>query len=126
MKADPAAPPQLEGRVNILGDEPNLRMPADVLVVFRAPFGSDEGENRAAIRRSYGHPAAAKLEASVGQHTESQLVDVELQASIVVANEDGGLEDSKIGALRVQVGSPWSTAPPNAQVSRETRIDVKF
>jgi hypothetical protein len=44
----------------------------------------------------------------------------------VVANEDSGLEDTKIGALRVQVGSPWNTPPPNAQVSRDTRIDVKF
>src|SRR6202050_5333100 len=116
-KADPAATPQLEGRVDILGDERNLRIPPDELVVLRATFGSDEGENRTAIRRSNGHPASSELEASVGKHTESQLVHVELQASIMVANEDGGLEDTKIGTFRVH---------PKAQVSRDPRMDVNF
>jgi hypothetical protein len=120
MKADPAATPQLEGRVDILGDERNLRMPANALVVFRAPFGSDEGENRTAIRRSNGHPASAKLKAGVGHYTESQLAHVKLQASIMVANEDGGLEDTKIGTGSFKLGLSWdeqshaATDPPRS------------
>src|SRR5580704_6166266 len=98
-KADPAAPPQLEGSIDIFGDERYLGIPAYELIVFRAAFGSDEGENRTAIRRGHGHPASAKFKSGVGEHTESQLAYVELQTSIMVANEDGGLEDAKIGTL---------------------------
>jgi hypothetical protein len=99
MKADPAATPQLEGRVDILGDESDLRMPANKLVVFRTSFGSHQGENSTAIRRSNRCPASAKLKAGVSHYTESQLAHVKLQASIMVANEDRGLEDAKIGTL---------------------------
>src|ERR1700732_1921340 len=98
-KADAAATPKLEGCVDILGDECNLRMLANALVVFRAPFGSDQGENRTAVRRSNGNPTSAKFKAGIGNHTESQLAHVKLQASIMVAHEDGGLEDTKIGTL---------------------------
>ena len=74
-------------------------MLADAFVVLRAPFGSDEGENRTAIRRSNRHPASAKLKLGVSNYTESQLAHIKLHASIMIANEDGGLEDSEIGTL---------------------------
>ena len=86
-KADAAAPPELERRVNVLSNESNLRMLADAFVVLRAPFGNDEGENRTAIRRSNGHPPSAKLKLGVSNYTESQLAHIELHASIMIANK---------------------------------------
>lgn len=98
-KDDPAAAPKLEGRVDILGYESNLRMLANALIVFGATFGSDQRENRTAVRRSHCHPASAKFKAGIRNYTESQLAHVKLQASIMVAHEDRGLEDTKIRTL---------------------------
>lgn len=69
--------PQLECGVNVLGDERDLCSSTYQAVIFRAEPWSNQREDCAAIRRCDRHPAA-KLETSVGNHAESQLIHVEL------------------------------------------------
>jgi hypothetical protein len=78
--------PELGG--DVLCDKDDLRGPADKLVLLGIGFGHDERQDRRAIRRRYTHPPLAGLHPSVEGHVESQLVDKEVQAAVLVAHED--------------------------------------
>jgi len=107
VELDAATAPELEGGVDVFGDEGDLGAAADEFVIFGAAFGGDEGENGAAVGRSDGDPASAKLELGVGDDGEAELADVEVEAAIVIADEDGGLEDAEIGVGAVRWGRGW-------------------
>ena len=92
--------PELVGGVDVFGDEADLGVAADESVFFGAGFGSDEGEDGLTVGRGDGDPAAVEGEIDVGEDAEAELVDVELEASFVVADVDGGFEDAQVGALR--------------------------
>src|SRR5271154_2645368 len=92
-KMHSAAAPQLISCIDVLSDKANVRWPPDKLVVLRTALGRKQGKNCAAIRGRDRDPAA-KLKAAVGQHAESKLVHVKLQAPVVIANVDVRFEDA--------------------------------
>jgi hypothetical protein len=92
MKMHPAAPPQVIGGIDIFGDKANLCGPADKLVVLRAALGSNQRQNRTAIRGRDRYPTV-KFETAIGNYAESKPVYIELQASVMIAYEDVGLEN---------------------------------
>jgi hypothetical protein len=120
MELYSATAPQLVSGIDIFGDESNLRIPANEFVIFRAALGSKHRQNSTAIRRRDRHPTV-KLEPAIGNYTESELIDIELQASFVIAYEDIGLENTQIGSVlaragrgipRVQPPEPWRSVSP--------------
>src|SRR5271170_7069281 len=100
VEADAAFLPELVGGVDVLGDKADLGVAADESVVLCARLGRYEGDDGSAVGRSDGDPAAIEVEAGVGDDAEAELVDVELEAQIVVSDVDGAFEDAQIGALR--------------------------
>ena len=64
-----------------------------------AGFGCDEGEDGLAVWRGDRNPAAVIGELNVGEDAEAELFHVKLDAAVVVANVDGGLEHPEVGAV---------------------------
>ncbi len=75
----------------------NLRGTADELVLDRIWLGGDEGKNGGAVGRSDGDEAFAGLELGVVGEVEAELVDVEAEAAVLVADEDLGGVDAEVG-----------------------------
>ena len=98
-KLHAAALPQLVRRVDILGDEGNVRGAADQPVILRSAPRSDQRQNRAAVRRSDRDPAA-EFKSAVRQHAESEQPHIECKAAIVIAHVDVRFKDSEIRILR--------------------------
>jgi hypothetical protein len=99
MEAHAAVVPEFIGGVDVLGEKADLSVASDELVVLCAGLGSDEGEDGGAVGWGDGDPAAIEVETRVGDDAEAELVDVELQALVVVADVDGGFEDAQIRAF---------------------------
>jgi hypothetical protein len=78
---------------------------ANQLVFFGLALGRNQGENRVAVRRRNRHPTATGLITLVNHQTKSQLVHVESQTSILIANEDVDAEDAKIWVLPIHTRS---------------------
>jgi hypothetical protein len=73
---------------DVFGHEDDLRGATDELVV-RGPWtGCDEGEHGAAVWRGDRDPALAGSELRIERQLESELVQVESQAAILIPNED--------------------------------------
>jgi hypothetical protein len=87
-KADSAFLPLAELAEDVFGDEDDLGRPADELVLRGVGPGRDEGENGGAVGRGDRDPALARLDAGVEGQLEPELVEVEAQAAILVADED--------------------------------------
>src|SRR5271154_902940 len=98
-KAYAAAAPEIVGAVDVFGDEADLGLAADQAVFVGAGFGSDEGEQGCAVRRGDGDPTAIAGIGDVRDDAEPELLDVEPEALILVADVDGGVEDTKVRAL---------------------------
>ena len=72
---------------DIFGNKNYLRGPADELVLRGAGLGRDQREHRGAVGRGDGYPAAG-LKLGVEGQIESKLIQIESQASLLIANED--------------------------------------
>src|ERR1700724_999413 len=92
MEADPAAAPQIVGGIDIFGDEGNLCVPPDQLVVVCATLRGNQCQNRTSVRWRNCHPPA-ELEAPIRHNAEPKLIDIEAPAALVVPHEDVGLDD---------------------------------
>ena len=75
---------------DIFGDERDLRGPADEFVLLRIAFRRDKREVRGSVGRRYGDEMAPGkfLISRVKNELETELVHVELEAAIQVANID--------------------------------------
>jgi hypothetical protein len=100
VKAHTMSLPELVGGVDVLGDETDLGFAADETVFVGPGFGSNECEDGLTVRRSDCDPAAVVSAGDVGKDVEAELVDVEVEASFVIADINGGFEDAQVGALR--------------------------
>src|SRR5262245_40103040 len=100
-----ALTPLLMHGIDIFSDENNLPCPADQLIFFGAGGRSDKRNDRAAVRRRDRYPAANAFNVVVGHQTESELVQVELQAPIMIADENRGEENAQVGRLTIQAQS---------------------
>jgi hypothetical protein len=104
-KADSAFVPHLKRGIYIFCDERNLARPANLLEFFGiGPWGGKH-KNRAAIRGSHCDPTITGFEANISNQTESKLVQVEMQASILIANENCTFKNTQVGFLPIQAGS---------------------
>jgi hypothetical protein len=73
---------------DVFGDKDNLGGTANELGLLGLGLGNDEGEDGTAIRRGDGDPAVARLKAGVEGQMEAELVKVEAQAAILIADVD--------------------------------------
>lgn len=97
IKVDAAERPLLIFRYDIFGNEYDLRGTADQFVLESIGFGSDERKHCGAVGRSYGDQTFAGLEAHVVGQVEAQLIEVEAQAAVEIADEDLGGMDAEVG-----------------------------
>ena len=104
----------------------DLRVAADEAVFFGAGFGGDEREDGLSVRRCDRDPAAVVGAGDVGEDAEAELLDVELEAAVVIADVDGGLEDAEVRAFRAfrASGRNGLTAGVGGG-SRVPRVDIK-
>ena len=72
----------------------------DQLVVFRIGIGRDQPKHRSAVRRRNRHQPMARLQASVQSETESQLIQIEFQAAILIAHKNVDGVDPQVGVCR--------------------------
>jgi hypothetical protein len=97
IEADAAEGPLFIFRDNIFGDEDDLRGTADEFVLHGIRLGSDEREDGRAVGRGYGDEAFASLELDVVGEVEAELVEVEAEAAVKIADEDLGGMDAEVG-----------------------------
>jgi hypothetical protein len=97
VEADAPFGPFLVFGEDVFGDEDHARGPADELVVLRVGFGCDQGEDGLAVGRGHGDEAFAGLEFGVVGEVEAELVDVEAEAAVLVADVDVDGVDAKVG-----------------------------
>jgi len=96
VKMDAAAAPLVELRENILCQERRGRRPADELVLFRVRLGRNEREHPCAVGRSNGDPPVSGRQAGICGQPKPELVQVETQASILVADENGNRVQTQV------------------------------
>jgi hypothetical protein len=104
-KTNPALTPLLVYGVDIFGDKNKLLCLADQAIFFGARLRSDKRKEPGAIRRRHRYPAAAAFKAVISDQIEPKLIQVKLQASILIANEDSRAEDAQVGRLAIQAHS---------------------
>ena len=101
VEANPALAPFAKLGGDIFGDKNNLRGPANELVLCRIGIGRDQRQDRRAVRRRYRYPALAGLQAGIKRQIEPQLIQVESQASILIANINVDRVNPEIGITPV-------------------------
>src|SRR6185312_16317937 len=95
--------PLLELCSDVFSNQHCMPRAANQLVFFRVALGSNQGENDVAIRRRDGDPAPTGFIALIDDQFESQLVHVEAQASVLIADEDIDTKDAKIRVLTLEL-----------------------
>lgn len=88
MKTDPALTPLLILGIDIFGYENNLLCLSNQVIFFGAGIRNDKRKDRAAIRRGDRYPSATAFKTVISDQTESKLIEVELQAPIMIVNEN--------------------------------------
>src|SRR6516225_2887067 len=99
-KTHPTAAPFFILGLNIFGDEIDARVAANEFR-DRISLGLDEREVCTPVGRSDLDPAET-ADALIHNQTEAELVHVEAQASLLVANEDHDEVEGKVGILFIQ------------------------
>ena len=97
IEADAAFGPFLIFGEDVFGDESQAGGAADEFEVERVGLGGDEGEDGLAVGRSDGDEAFAGLELGVVGEVEAELVDVEAEAAVLVADVDVDGVDAEVG-----------------------------
>ena len=111
VKAHAVSAPFFELGEDVFGQEDDLSRAADKLVFIGAGFRSNEREHSGAIRGSDGERIFGGRERDVKSQAESQLIQVELPASLFVANENGNGSETEVGVVAIRV----KTAPVRKQ-----------
>jgi len=108
MKTNPALALRMEFGVDIFGNKYNIGGGlTDELILLRARPGRDARDERRPIRRGKHYEAAMLSKVVINDQTETKLVHVESQASILIADEDGDMMNTEVGVLSVQAkGGP--------------------
>jgi hypothetical protein len=86
---------------NIFGNKDDLCGPADERALFGVGFRCDQRKHGTAIGRGDRYPALTRCKADIADQTEPQMVQVESQALILIANEDVNRVDTEMGMLQV-------------------------
>src|SRR5689334_20965507 len=99
LEAHSTLAPFAELGEHIFRDESDLRMPADELELLRIPLGRNESDVGRAVGRRDGDEIFI---ASVKDELETELVHVELEAPIQVANVDADRLQTQVRVPAVQ------------------------
>jgi len=97
MKPHAAFGPFLKFGEDVFGDEDDVRGTADELLFGSVRLGNDESENRGTIGRRDGDQAITGLELGVVGEMETELLDEEADAAVVVADENVDALDAQMG-----------------------------
>jgi len=103
VKSDAATVPFLEFRKDIFGLEDDLSRTADECAFLGTGFRSDERKHGGAIGRSDSERTACGLQGRVRDQAESQLIQVESPASLLVANENRNRAETQIGIIAIRL-----------------------
>src|SRR5258708_37429350 len=107
VKTDAVAAPFLELGKDVFGQEDDLSRAADKLVFIGAGFRSNEREHSGAIGGSDGERIFDGPERNIKGQAESQLIQVESPAALLVANENGNGSEAEVGVVAIRL----KTAP---------------
>jgi len=107
VKTHAVAAPFLELGEDVFGQEDDLRRAADKLVFMGADFRSNERQHSGAIGGSDGERIFGGRERNTKGQAESQLIQVESPAALLVANENGNGSEAEVGVVAIRV----KTAP---------------
>src|SRR5258708_288996 len=99
--------PFLELGEDVFGQEDDLSRAADKLVFIGAGFRSNEREHGGAIGGSDGERIFDGPERNIKGQAESQLIQVESPAALLVANENGNGSEAEVGVVAIRL----KTAP---------------
>jgi hypothetical protein len=97
LEANAALGPFLVFGEDIFRDESDAGGAADEFEVEGVGLGGDEPEDGLAVGRGDGDEALAGLEFGVVGKVEAELVDVEAEAAVLVADVDGDGVDAEVG-----------------------------
>ena len=100
VKAHAKFLPELVGDVDVLGEETDLGLAADEAMFVGAEFGCDEREDSLTVGRCDRDPSPVVGCVDVCEDTKAKLADVEVDASVDVADVDGGFENAEVRTLR--------------------------
>ncbi len=89
----------------IFGDKGDRHGPADELVLLGAGLRLDEREVRGAIGGRDGYEATIGLNAGVKNQLETELINVEIQAEVEVANVNRNRLETQVRVLTIQANS---------------------
>src|SRR3989442_8907598 len=90
---------------HILGDKGDRRRPADELGLFRAGLRRYECEVRRAVGRGDGYKTTTGLNAGVKDQLEAELIEVEAQAVVEIANVNRNRLEAQVGVLAIQANN---------------------
>lgn len=113
MKADPALAPFLELGEDVFRQEDDPSGTANELVFVRVRHRSHQQKHGSAIGRSDSQRAVGRLQRGVRGQSESQLIQVESPAAILIANENGNASEADVVVLAMSgCHSPQYSADP--------------
>src|SRR5258708_1171210 len=90
---------------HIFGDEGDRGGPANELALFRAGLRRDESEVRGAVGRGDGYETTVGLNAGGKDQLEAELIEVEAQAQLEIANVNRNRLEAQVGILAIQANS---------------------
>jgi hypothetical protein len=102
LKANSAFGPFAKLGRDIFGYKNDVSVPADELIFLGIRLGGDKRKHGSSIGRADGQPAVAVFIAVIADQAESQLVAIEAQALLLIANEDGDVLKTDVGVLAVK------------------------
>src|SRR5712671_851980 len=88
---------------DIFCNENNRRRPADELVLWGIGIGRNQGKHRRPVGWCNRYPSLAGRKASIKSQMESELVQVEAQASILISNEYIDSMDTEVRFVSIEV-----------------------
>ena len=100
-KADSAPAPLAISCHDIFGDKSNLRRLTDQFVLVRLGIRRNQGDDRGAVGRRDSNPTLSRLQAHIKGQTESKLIEIEPQTSILIANENVDRVDAEVGVVAI-------------------------
>ena len=102
-KAHTATTPLAIGSHDIFGDKSNRSALTNQLVVIRVGLRCNQGDHCGAVWRRDSNPTLPGLKANIKGQIESKLIEIEPQASILIANEDIDRIDAEVATIAIVV-----------------------
>ncbi len=102
-EANSATSPLAVGGHDIFGNKSDRRRVANQLVLSGVGFRGDQGQHGRAVGRCDADPALSGLKTHIEGQTESKLIQVEPQASVLITNEDVDGVDAEVGVVAIMV-----------------------